>query len=91
MSTLVRTLINEGFDPKEIAADLLEGRVSRRTAYRWARGDCEARNVRAREVLEHVVCEVLGLVAQTKPGVRVIADANVHCPSFAVPPPFQDE
>ena len=41
--TLVQRLINKGLRPQEIS-EALGGRISRRTLYRWAKGETDPQN-----------------------------------------------
>tara|TARA_Y100000310_G_scaffold115743_1_gene114343 strand:+ start:5032 stop:5259 length:228 start_codon:yes stop_codon:yes gene_type:complete len=57
IQSLVRKLIERGMTPASISEGM-DYRVSSRTVYRWAKGDCVPQNKRNREVLEKLVSSV---------------------------------
>ena len=51
---MVQKLLDDGRTVEEIAVSM-DDRVSVRTVYRWARGECYPQNWRTRELLEKLV------------------------------------
>jgi hypothetical protein len=61
---MVLALIQNGMTPHDIC-ERMDHRVSSRTVYRWAKGDCSPQNRRDREVLEKLASSVTGSTPST--------------------------